>query len=176
MRYKDLHKAHNYEAWGSGRTEPKSTGFSTLDRPNHKGKTDTWLTPLHIIKNLGENFDLDPCAYPGHNTAKTMWCENGDMKKWFGRVWLNPPYSDVSRWLDMLMDHGNGVALVFARTDTKWAQKHMALANQVFFIKGRIKFLNDKFEESTNAGHGNMFLAYGPHQDFSKFEGFEVKK
>ena len=76
----------------------------------------------------------------------------------------------------MLAEHGNGVALVFARTDTKWAQKHMKLANQVFFIAGRIKFLNDKFQQSTNAGHGSMFLSYGPRQSFRNFQGVEFTK
>lgn len=151
-------------------------GFSALDNPNHKGKTDTWLTPLQIINNLGANFDLDPCAYPGHYTAKEVWYVNGDTKKWFGRVWLNPPYSDVGRWLDMLAEHGNGVALVFARTDTKWAQRHFKIASQIFFISGRIKFLNDKFEQSTNAGHGSMFLNYGPKQSFRNFNGIEMRR
>lgn len=149
-------------------------GFSIVDV--NRTKTDTWLTPLSIIKNLGGNFDLDPCAYPGHITATTRWHENGDTKKWFGRVWLNPPYSDVKKWLDMLCEHGNGIALVFARTDTRWAQEHFKCASQIFFIKGRIKFLNAKFEEKANAGHGNMFLNYGPKQDFSGFEGVEVRR
>jgi hypothetical protein len=147
-------------------------GFSVIDNPNHKGATDTWLTPLSIVTNLGGNFDLDPCGYVGHATAKTVFTSNGDTQKWFGRVWLNPPYSEVGRWLDMLADHGNGIALVFARTDTRWAQKHFKKANQVFFLKGRIKFLNSKFEESTNAGHGSMFLNYGPKASFRNFEGW----
>lgn len=135
-------------------------GLSALDNSSHKGATDIWLTPLNIIRALGD-FDLDPCAYPGHDTAWTKWYEKGDEKEWHGRVWLNPPYSEVARWLDMLAEHGRGVALVFARTDTKWAQRHLRKATGVTFLKGRIKFLNDKFEESTNAGHGSMLLFYG---------------
>ena len=152
-------------------------GFSTLDNPNHKGATDIWLTPLHIIKKLGE-YDLDPCGHPKHYTAKELFCEtdrDGLVEKWHGRVWLNPPYSEVGRWLDMLAEHGHGTALVFARTDTKWAQRHFKLANQVFFLKGRIKFLNERFEESTNAGHGSMFLNYGDEINFNNLEGWLAK-
>lgn len=148
-------------------------GFSKLDPQNHKGKTDTWLTPLWIVNSLGE-FHLDPCAYPGHETAYDKVYENGEKYKWHGRVWLNPPYSEVGVWLDLLKLHGRGIALVFARTDTKWAQRHMELADSVFFMKGRIKFLNDKFEESTNAGHGNMLLAYGEKPKWP-FEGWRAK-
>lgn len=150
-----------------------SRGFSTLDPQGHKGKTDTWLTPLWIINALGE-FDLDPCGFYGHKTAKEIMLTNGDGLEWNGRVWLNPPYSEVGRWLDMLAEHRRGIALVFARTDTKWAQRHFEHADSVFFMKGRIKFLNDKFEESTNAGHGSMFLAYGEKPKWP-FEGWKAK-
>lgn len=149
------------------------SGFSKLDPQNHKGKSDTWLTPLRIINSLG-HFDLDPCGYKGHKTAQDIFYERGDEFKWYGRVWLNPPYSEVGLWLDMLAEHGRGIALVFARTDTRWAQRHFEKASSVFFLKGRIKFLNDKFQESTNAGHGNMLLSYGESPNWP-FEGWKAK-
>jgi hypothetical protein len=152
-------------------------GFSILDRPEHKGATDVWLTPLSIVNALGV-FDLDPCGFPGHKTAKTVWAlpeHDGLTRRWRGRVWLNPPYSDVKTWLDRLSEHDNGAALVFARTDTRWAQEHFRKASSVFFMKGRIKFLTSEFVESTNAGHGSMILGYGPKLNFSKFEGWRAK-
>lgn len=138
-------------------------GFSNLDNPNHEGKTNTWLTPLWIIKALGE-FDLDPCAFPGHITAKTRWhgppLKCGLENDWFGRVWLNPPYGrNIGKWLKKMDQHKNGIALVFARTDTKWF--HDVKPDFRFFLKGRIKFLNSNFEESTNAGHGSVLLVWG---------------
>lgn len=144
------------------------SGFAITDK--QQNKSDTWLTPLPLIHSLGE-FDLDPCAYPGHHTAKTMWYENGDMNEWFGRVWLNPPYSDVARWLDMLAEHGRGVALVFARTDTRWAQRHFKKATAITFINKRIKFLNHEFKEYGTAGHGSMLLYYG-EAAATNIEGF----
>ena len=75
----------------------------------------------------------------------------------------------------MLSEHGNGTALVFSRTDTRWAQRHFKLASQVFFLKGRIKFLTAEFKESTNAGHGSMFLNYGDKINFNNFEGWLAK-
>ena len=154
-------------------------GFSTLDNPSHKGQTDVWLTPLWIIERLGGGFDLDPCGYPGHQTAKKLFLENegcGLSRDWGNKfVWLNPPYSDVGRWLDKLADHANGTALVFARTDTSWAQRHFKRAANVFFLKGRIKFLRADFTESTNAGHGSMILHYGQKRKDFNFEGWQAK-
>lgn len=136
-------------------------GFSTLDNPSHQGQTNTWLTPLWLINALGE-FDYDPCGFPGHKTAKEICClpSDGLNNPWHGRVWLNPPYGrELEFWLDKLKRHGNGIALLFSRTDTKWFQ--YAKPDMLFMLEGRIKFLRPDFTESTNAGHGSMLLAYG---------------
>lgn len=58
--------------------------------------TDEWYTPIEIVNALGV-FDLDPCApvNPLWRTATQMYNknDNGLLKDWKGRVWLNPPYS-----------------------------------------------------------------------------------
>lgn len=166
----------------------KNRGFSKLDPQGHIGDTTTWLTPLDFVHKLGK-FDLDPCGFAGHWTAKHLLfpgaqvsCDDGLKYKWYGRVWLNPPYGrGMDEWLTKLADHGNGIALVFARTDTNLF--HDINPDLTFFLKGRIKFLSpfkrdDKGkiilhprtekpillkvpEESTNAGHGSMLLAWG---------------
>src|ERR1035437_5950950 len=87
-------------------------------------KSDTWLTPPHIVAALGL-FYLDPCCPPDmpwrtaiHHFTKH---EDGLAQSWEGRVWLNPPYSrEAVKWLTRLADHGNGTALIFARTETSW--------------------------------------------------------
>lgn len=95
----------------------------------YEGATESWLTPPAIIQALGE-FDLDPCAclhqpWPtakGHYTIE----DNGLLKAWAGRVWLNPPYGpETGRWLGRLAEHGNGIALVFARTETQMFFEHV---------------------------------------------------
>jgi hypothetical protein len=150
-------------------------GIGVHEKPN-KGATDIWLTPLEIIINLGNNFDLDPCGQQDHQTAKEIYSENGLDNEWHGRVWLNPPYSQVGVWLDRLAEHGNGVALVFARTDTRWAQKIMPKASQVFFLAKRIKFLNsDKTNPKWTSGAPSMFLNFGPIQSFRNFSGIEFR-
>lgn len=136
-------------------------GFSTLDNPSHEGQTNTWLTPLNIVRALGE-FDLDPCGFPGHHTAERLIClpNDGLKQEWHGRVWLNPPYGrEIGKWLYKLEVHSDGIALVFSRTDTQWFQ--VLNPDRIFFLAGRIKFLRPDFTFDTNAGHGSMLLCYG---------------
>lgn len=63
------------------------------ERDARDGK-DEWLTPPEIIRALGE-FDLDPCApiVRPWDMAKAHYTEldNGLIRPWHGRVWLNPP-------------------------------------------------------------------------------------
>jgi len=130
------------------------------ERPN-KGATDVWLTPLSIIQALGE-FDLDPCGEPHHKTAKEIYTEAGLERTWHGRVWLNPPYSEVGTWLDRLAEHGHGIALVFARTETVWAQRILPKADSVFFPAKRFTFLKeDGSIPPGNAGAPSMLLSFG---------------
>lgn len=141
--------------------------FTTLDSPDHKGETNTWFTPRHILEALGP-FDLDPCtqSFRPFDTAARHVCEDrgedGLIEKWEGRVWLNPPYGDgIGRWLGKLADHGNGIALVFSRTETSWAQAMLRRADAVNFISGRISFIRQTGGIETNAGNGSMLLAFG---------------
>ena len=130
---------------------------------------DEWLTPPEIIKALGP-FDLDPCApiiRPWDTARKHYTIEDeGLSKSWSGRVWLNPPYgSFTGRWLDKLACHGNGIALIFARTETQmffdnvWGQ-----ADAILFLKGRLVFHNvDGTKARANAGAPSCLVAYGEH-------------
>ena len=83
-----------------------------------------WLTPPELVKKLGE-FDLDPCSpvnAPFYHAKNNYTIEdNGLLKKWEGRVYCNPPYGrDLNLWLKKLKEHGNGISLIFARTETKF--------------------------------------------------------
>lgn len=142
-------------------------GIGNHEKPN-KGATDVWLTPLEIIRAFGFNyFDMDPCAHPTHKTAVNRFYQNGLEQEWYGRIWLNPPYSEVGIWLRRLAAHGNGVALVFARTDTQWAQEILPKASSVFFPAKRIRFLRaDKTQPPWTSGAPSMFLSFGERPDW----------
>lgn len=134
--------------------------FVSTDPVSHKGKTNTWLTPLSLVRSLGE-FDLDPCGLKNHRTAKNIieWPVDGLKAEWSGRVWLNPPYGKAQRqWLLKMQDHGSGVALLFARLETSWIQPF--LNNGFFQIQGRISFLNEKKETKNNAGVGSILIPF----------------
>lgn len=130
-------------------------------------KKDEWLTPPEIIEALGP-FDLDPCApvVRPWDTAKIHYTINDDglQKEWRGRVWCNPPYGlRASQWLSRMAQHGNGIALIFARTETDMFFREVwEKANGVLFLRGRLYFHHiDGSRASANAGAPSCLVAYG---------------
>lgn len=130
-------------------------------------KTTTWLTPPHIIEALGK-FDLDPCA----PTEKPGWTKctkeynithNGLAQPWQGRVWMNPPYGKgMDKWLKKLKEHGNGIAFIFARTETRQFFDHIWQdADAILFLKGRVKFHAPDGSQKGPANAPSVLVAYG---------------
>ena len=128
---------------------------------------DEWLTPKWITDALGP-FDLDPCS-PGDrrpwDTASRHLSlpTDGLSVPWEGRVWCNPPYGkETFKWLGKLADHGDGIALIFARTETKgfhrqvWDRSHAVL-----FIEGRLAFHRVDGTVGDVANAPSCLIAYG---------------
>lgn len=127
-----------------------------------------WYTPPEIFDALGCDFDLDPCSPPDGPVpwvpAKRFYTifDNGLMQPWEGFVWMNPPYgTDTPRWMRKLAHHRNGIALVFARTDTGWFHEYAAKADLLCFIKGRVRFVRPDGKRGGTPGAGSMLVAYG---------------
>lgn len=130
-------------------------------------QTDEWLTPPEIIESLGE-FWLDPCSpvIRPWNTAIVHLnkYQDGLSFDWGGRVWLNPPYGkEATKWLEKLANHGNGIALIFARTETEmFFNQVWKRADAILFIKGRLNFyFVDGTKSKINAGAPSCLIAYG---------------
>ena len=77
------------------------------------------------IRTYGTGFAVEPYTPPNPRwqTADVMYTKNDDglSKEWFGRVFLNPPYSRplVSQFMEKMAAHGNGIALVVPKLGTK---------------------------------------------------------
>lgn len=90
--------------------------------------SDECYTPASIFETLGLEFDLDPCSCPPEYSnvpAKTMWTidDDGLSQDWFGRVWMNPPFSKPDPWVTKFIENGNGVALLPVSNGAKWVYR-----------------------------------------------------
>lgn len=142
---------------------------------SHNAGSHVWLTPPHVLAALGP-FDLDPCAAPEPRpwaTAVTHWgpADGSLSRPWFGRVWLNPPYGGkdlIGPWMRRMAEHGQGTALIFARTETAlFFETVWDRASALLFLKGRLAFhrpdgsLPRSDQGGGNAGAPSVLVAYG---------------
>ena len=146
---------------------PRAFGY---ERPG-EGATNDWITPRWIIDALGgpDFFGTDPCAsesqpWPTARVMNTQSMANGLSIPWWGHVWCNPPYGPRAKvWLEHMSLRGDGIALVFARTETEsWQRIVFPTASAILFMDGRVRFCRPgDGKEMGSAGAPSALIAWG---------------
>ena len=109
-----------------------------------------WETPPEVFEPLDAefHFTLDVCA-----TAENAKCaryfteeEDGLAQDWDGVCWMNPPYGTaIAKWMKKAYEESRKgaavVCLVPSRTDTRWWHEYAMQADEIRYIRGRIKFI-----------------------------------
>ena len=114
-------------------------------------KSNDWETPADFYSQLDAEFGftLDPCASQASAKCSSFYTADDDglSKNWEGQtVFMNPPYGrKIGNWIQKAYEEGEKgntrvVALIPARTDTKYWHNYCMKATEIRFVKGRLKF------------------------------------
>lgn len=109
------------------------------------GTTDDYYTPSYIFEALGLKFDIDVCAPPGGipwiPAARSFSIiDDGLEQDWAGQlVWMNPPYSKPTPWMNKFIANGNGVALI-CTSKAAWFNTLWAAADGILSMDPKMKF------------------------------------
>ena len=112
-------------------------------------KTSEWETPQDFFDLLNSefHFELDVCAKPENAKCPRYFTpeEDGLKQEWRGVCWMNPPYGrEIGRWVkkayESAKEGATVVCLLPARTDTSWWHDYCMMADEIRFIRGRLKF------------------------------------
>lgn len=115
-------------------------------------KSNDWATPQSFFDKLDGifgPFTLDAAASPDNYKVTNHYTEadNALSQDWSGnRVFLNPPYGrNLKDWVKKGYEEGQKdnttvVMLIPARTDTKYWHDYVMKADEIRFVRGRIKF------------------------------------
>jgi hypothetical protein len=102
-----------------------------------------WETPRALYQALDAEFcfDYDPCP--------TKPPENGLETDWGNTNFVNPPYGkEIQKWIQKgYQENLKGKTIVFllpSRTDTGWWHDYIMKADEIRFIRGRLKFDDQK--------------------------------
>jgi len=115
-------------------------------------KTVEWSTPQAFFNRLDAEFHFSLDTAATLENSKCVQCltkaEDGLRASWHdvGAVYCNPPYGRVlADWVRKAYTEAQGyghpiVMLIPARTDTKWWHEYVMRADEIRFVKGRLKF------------------------------------
>lgn len=107
-------------------------------------ESDHWQTPKEMYEWFVKECNYyDPCPYKCNEF-------DGLTIEWPKNVFINPPYSQVEKWVDKaIKEHhrqydSDIILLLPVRTDTKWFAKLLEHATEITFITGRLHFNESK--------------------------------
>ena len=113
-----------------------------------------WETPQDLFDKLNEEFKfiLDVCATEKNAKCKFFLAkiDDGLNQDWTWEnqwKWMNPPYGrEIGKWVKKASEERKVVALLPARTDTKYFHEYIYNKKnvEIRFIKGRLKFSGSK--------------------------------
>lgn len=126
--------------------EPKSSASV-----HFSSATDVWATPQSLFDELNAEFGftLDVCAMPENAKCDRFFSPEMDglTQAWTGVCWMNPPYGKtIGHWVRKAFESAAAgttvVCLLPSRTDTAWWHEYVTKADEVRFVRGRLRFGN----------------------------------
>lgn len=150
---------------------------------NNSGNNE-WYTPpeyIEIARRVMGSIDTDPASSEIANKtvmAETYYTEsdNGLGKEWHGNVWMNPPYAQplITQFSEKLVNQINAgnvkqaMVLVNNATETGWFNTMAEYATAIWFVKGRIKFIDQYGHPGGAPLQGQCILYFG--RNYDRFE------
>gem|GEM_PF-2396254 len=117
-----------------------------------KTANDVWETPIQIFEFAKAYFQVFP-KLDVASTHENSLCEfhftereDGLKQTWFKDVWMNPPYSKASKWIQKASEENkknniNIIALLNVTTDTRaWHNFVLSNKTEICFLEGRVRF------------------------------------
>ena len=134
---------------------------------------DNWRTPLPLFNNLSKHvggFDIDLCASDEYHLCESYYSLKNSCldHEWIGKCFCNPPYSDIKPFLKHTIGevYGNDCEVWFLIPQNFEQFHHDFIFNYtewieaIYFIKGRLSFLNENNETEGSAIPGSMLIHY----------------
>lgn len=152
-----------------------------------------WYSPAYLVdrarKAMG-GIDLDPASCEDANrvvkaTSFYTEADNGLHKPWFGRIWLNPPYSatEILAFSQRLAHEytegkvSQACVLVSNSTETKWFAALSSVATAAVFLHSRVQFTSGRGRANRKPLQGYVVMYVGTRTDrfLDAFKGLGIE-
>lgn len=175
---------------------PQALAISRQIWGNHNHRAEgtgdnEWYTPeryIELAREVMGSIDLDPasCEQAQERVAAAGYFdekENGLLREWAGRVWLNPPYAQplIQHFVEKLVVEveaqrvDQAVLLTHNYTDTEWFHIAANSSDAICFTRGRIQFESPEGKKAQPT-QGQAFFYFGADvKNFAKiFKGIGI--
>ena len=124
-----------------------------MDRVHFMSQRSDWRTPKNLFDELDKEFHFwcDLCASEENALCECYYTKENSMldaclEEDFGFYWCNPPYGrELYKFVKKVYESKAPVVMLLpARTDTRWFHEFCLKAKEIRFIKGRLKFDDQK--------------------------------
>ena len=107
-------------------------------------------TPRSIFDPLNDefSFNLDPCACSERILCPDNYFRDGLTEPWRGRVFMNPPFNEIHKWVEKAYhsarEGATVVCLLPSRTDQAWFHSFILCYAEIRWIRKRVKYVGEK--------------------------------
>lgn len=151
---------------------------------NNSGDSE-WYTPERYIESARKvmgSIDLDPASCTVVNEtvkARKYYTieDNGLAHEWAGKIWLNPPYSDVQKFVAKLIECRDNIdqaiVLVNNATETQWFRDLTSIASAIVFHTGRLRFIKPgQGLSAPMQGQAFIYIGVKPEEFLAEFSQY----
>ena len=140
---------------------------------------DLWQTPKPIFDYYDRRFkfDMDVAAswsnaFIPHNHLgeqySGLFLDALTESEWGRFNWCNPPYSDITPWVEKAIEEKNKgcltVMLIPADTSVKWFRLAYENCTECHFISGRLAFINAETQKPVSGNNkGSVVFVFDPN-------------
>lgn len=145
---------------------------------------DEWYTPKYILDKFG-TFDLDVATNNYNlkrlNIKKGFTKENSALnKKWYGKVWCNPPFSLKNEFIAKAREEVNkGNCTVYMllpmRMETIAIHKHILNYSHIYIPNGRISFETPEGKTLGTPNFASVIIKFTKEKNNS-YSTIDIKK
>ena len=151
-----------------------------LNKSWYSSEKGYWETPIWLFEILDSfyHFDCDVAASKSNTLCKKYFSlENSCLDNvWYQMNFMNPPYgSEIKSFIikaheEYFLRNNITIALLPARTDTRWFHNYIYNKTEILFIKNRLKYKIDG-KGDKDAPFPSMVVGWGAKkQDFIDLE------
>lgn len=136
---------------------------------------DSWRTPKQVFEWLDRvyRFDHDTACTDENALKKPVWLGRHDRDAlasvWAGKVFCNPPYSDISPWVDKAIESAQSgattVMLIPSPNGESYHAKALRSAKRLLLINGRLAFINSAGKPVSGNNRGSCLYVFAPGPD-----------